>query len=210
MRLRKKPNLYKRMERCAHLLIADPAAFCGHWLREYRYKDIHIELGCGMGRFTTEIAKSEPDIFFVALEKTADAMIVAVERAADMEIDNVRFMNAYADNLMDYFASDEVSRIYINFCDPWPSNRHIKRRLTNPLFLDIYKQILRPGGEIYLKTDNVPLFEYSNKELGRAGFTVKEAVYDLHKDGRGGIMTDYELKFHSRGVAICFARAVRE
>ena len=210
MRLRKKPNLDKRMERCSHLLAGDPISLRGHWLDEYKYETLCVELGCGMGRFTVETAKAEQGVFFVAIEKIADAMIVALERALDGEITNARFINADADNLADYFAPDEISRIYINFCDPWPTNRHAKRRLTNPRFLEIYSQILCSGGELQFKTDNIPLFDYSVREFERAGLILAETVRDLHKEAPTGIMTDYESKFHSRGVPICFARAVRK
>ena len=196
------------MERCAHLLEETPDSLRGRWLEKYGYERLYIELGCGMGRFTVETAKAEPDVLIAAIEKTADAMIVAIERAVDEEISNIRFINAYADNLTDYFMAGEVSGIYINFCDPWPANRHAKRRLTNPRFLEMYKQILSSGGELRFKTDNIPLFEYSLREFERSGFTIEEAVRDLHKDAPTGIMTDYEAKFHSRGMPICFTRVM--
>ena len=207
MRLRRKKNLAARIKRCAHLIAAEPEAFRGRWLEEFGYEELHVELGCGKGRFTVETAKSQPGILFAALEKLADAMIVALERADAEGIMNLRYINAYADYLTDYFAPGEVSRIYINFCDPWPSNRHAKRRLTSRRFLEIYKQILRPGGELLFKTDNLPLFEFTLREFERYGFKTSEVAYDLHKDGPVGVMTDYELKFYTKGLPIYRARS---
>ena len=190
------------MEKCAHLLAAAPEEFRGRWLERFGYSGLHVELGCGKGRFTVETAKVSQEVLFVALEKSADAMITALERAAAAELQNIRFANAFADNLTDYFAPDEISRIYINFCDPWPSNGHAKRRLTYRLFLERYKQALRPGGDIQFKTDNLPLFEFSLHEFSLCGFTPSEVIYDLHKNGPAGVMTDYELKFYNQGSAI--------
>ena len=207
MRLRRKRNLAARMEKCAHLIINKPEALRGQWLGAFGYGHLHIELGCGRGRFTAETAKAEPDALLVALEKSADAMIIAVERADAEGIRNLRFVNALADNLPDYFAPGEVSRIYINFCDPWPSHRHAKRRLSGGRFLAMYKQALCPGGEIRLKTDNLALFEYSLDEFERCGFELTEITKDLHKNGAVGIMTDYEQKFHDMGMPIYYACA---
>ena len=104
--------------------------------------------------------------------------------------------------LPDYFAPDEVDRVYINFCDPWPSNRHAKRRLTHRDFLNIYRQVLRTGGEIHFKTDNRPLFEFSLLEFPRAGYALSEVTRNLHENGPQGVMTDYEAKFFAQGLPI--------
>ena len=208
MRLRKKPNLAARMEKCAHLLIAEPEPLRGRWLHEFQYDELHIELGCGKGRFTVETAKAAPGVFIAALEKSASAMISAVERADGEGLRNLRFINAFAENLTEYFAQGEASRIYINFCDPWPANRHAKRRLTHRRFLELYAQILCPGGEIHFKTDNHMLFDFSLREFENCGFRSVDVTYDLHKDGASGVMTDYEMKYHSQGLPIarCVAR----
>ena len=203
MRMRKKPNLDARMGRCAHLLVANPEEYRGRWLSEFGADDeLHVELGCGKGLFTVETANAAPGALIAALEKSADAMIIGMERAAASELRNIRFINAYADDIMRFFAPGEVARFYINFCDPWPSNKHSKRRLTNRRFLELYAQMLRPGGEIRFKTDNLPLFEFSLGEFGHSGFEALELIRDLHKDGPVGVMTDYELKFHALGMPI--------
>ena len=202
MRMRRKPKLEMRIENCAHLLINDPQKLRGCWLNEFNFKELHIEIGCGKGSFTAITAKRDPGILLVALEKTANVIVVALERTAHEELRNVRYINAFADGILQFFAKCEVSRIYINFCDPWPANRHVKRRLTGQYFLDLYKQVLKPGGEIHFKTDNMPLFEFSLREFERCGFAVTEVVRDLHKHGIVGVMTDYEAKFHGQGKPI--------
>lgn len=206
MRMRRKPNLEPRMERCADLMVAPPGALRGQWLGEGPYGELHIEIGCGKGRFTVETAKTEQGVLVAALEKSANAMVIALERAKAEGLRNVRFLNALADNLPEYFAPGEAARIYINFCDPWPSNRHAKRRLTSGGFADRYKAVLRPGGEVHFKTDNLPLFEYSLREFPKHGFAAAEIARDLHKNGPSGVMTDYELKFHAQGLPIYKAR----
>ena len=208
MRMRKKPNLDKRLERCAHLLVAEPGLFRGVWRSGSGYAALHVELGCGKGRFTAGAAIAEGGVLLVALEKSADAMVTAVERAAAEGVRNVRFVNAYADRLLDFFAPGEVSRIFINFCDPWPANRHAKRRLTGRRFLELYAQVLCPGGDVLFKTDNLALFEFSLREFEFMGFEAAEVVRDLHRGGPVGVMTDYELKFHSLGAPIYMCRVV--
>jgi len=200
--MRRKPNLDSRIEKCAHLLVARPEALRGQWLREFGRDELFIEIGCGKGRFTAEAAKASPGALFAAFEKTANVMVIALERAEREGLRNVRFVNAYAEGLAECFAPGEASRIYLNFCDPWPSNRHAKRRLTAPGFLEKYSQILRPGGEIRLKTDNLPFFEFSLREFQRCGFALSGEIRDLHKNGPVGAMTDYELKFYGQGLPI--------
>ena len=202
MRMRRKPNLTARLEKCGHMLINDPTSFRGRWLGEFQYNELHIELGCGKGRFTVESAMLSPDKLFLALEKNANVLVVALESAEREGVQNVRFINAMADYLTDFFAPGEVSCIYLNFSDPWPSHRHEKRRLTAQSFLELYRQVLRPGGEIYFKTDNLLLFEFSLLEFERMGFEIVEETRDLHKNGPVGVMTDYEQKFHEQGMAI--------
>ena len=209
MRLRKKRNLSERMERCARLLVTTPQALKGRWLDMFtdpatdgKYSFLHIELGCGKGRFAAETAKSSPDVLIAAIERLDGVIIAALERAEAEGLENARYINALADNLADYFAPGEVSRIYINFCDPWPLSRHEKRRLTSRRFLDIYKVILCPGGQLRLKTDNLMFFEFSLLELEACGFEPTEVIRDLHKNGTVGIMTEYEQKFHAKGMPI--------
>ena len=209
MRMRKKPNLVPRIERCGAVFISEPEPYRGVWLKSFpEYRDVYLEIGCGKGRFTAETAVSMPDTLLVAVERVADAMIIGMERAVREEISNVRFIKADASNLTELFGDGELGRIYINFCDPWPGNRHGKRRLTAEGFLDIYKRLLCPGGEIHFKTDNVPLFEFSLSSFRSAGFELFDVTRNLHQNGPVGVMTDYEQKFYSQNIAInrCVAR----
>jgi len=204
MRMRKKKNLIPRMDRCAPCHVRDGFALKGRWREALMpgAREVHVELGCGKGRFTAGTAAEHPDVLFIAIEKVPDALVVAMERAMDLGLKNVFFVVGDAALLPDYFAPDEVDRVYINFCDPWPSNRHAKRRLTHRDFLNIYRQVLRTGGEIHFKTDNRPLFEFSLLEFPRAGYALSEATRNLHENGPRGVMTDYEAKFFAQGLPI--------
>ena len=113
-----------------------------------------------------------------------------------------RFIDANANILPEFFAPGEVDRIYINFCDPWPTKRHAKRRLTHGNFLKLYRKVLKDGGQIHFKTDNAPLFAWSVEEIPQFGFTLSEVTDDLHANGAVGVMTDYEAKFHELGTPI--------
>ena len=203
MRMRKKKNLIPRMERCGDRLIRDPYDRRGHW-RDLmpQAKEVWLELGCGKGRFTAGTAAAAPDVLYLAVEMVPDAMVVAMERCVSAGLTNTFFVDANADQLPAFFAPGEVDRIYINFCDPWPSNRHAKRRLTHPDFLLRYRQVLAEAGEIHFKTDNRDLFEWSLFQFPRVGFGVSEVTRDLHADGIHGVMTDYEEKFHNLGTPI--------
>ena len=204
MRMRKKKNLIPRMERCGDRLIREPYSMPGKW-RELmpQARELRLELGCGKGRFTAGTAAAEPDVLFIAVERVPDAMVMAMERCAAQGLTNVFFIDANADQLPLFFAPGEADRIYINFCDPWPSNRHAKRRLTHGNFLRLYRQVLKMGGQIHFKTDNQDLFTFSVEELPLFGFELSEVTRDLHANGPVGVMTDYEAKFHEQGLPIC-------
>ena len=203
MRMRKKPNLGVRMERCARFLIDTPEEHQGRW-RELKAdaSAVWLELGCGKGRFTSEMAERNPDVLYLAVERVPDAMIVAMERCDAKGLTNVFFVDGDAARLRDYFAPGEVDRLFINFCDPWPSNRHAKRRLTHRDFLVLYRGILKDGGQIHFKTDNHDLFEYSLFQFPKAGYTLSEVTRNLHEHGVQGVMTDYEEKFYNLGTPI--------
>jgi len=203
MRMRKKPNLIPRMEKCAETQIKNPEDYRGKWLAETgEYSGVFVELGCGKGRFTVGTAKTVPDKLIVAIERVPDAMVIGMERAVAEEIKNVRFIDCDAAKLPEIFEKGEIERMYINFCDPWPGKKRAKRRLTSDRFLAVYKQVLLPGSQIHFKTDNVDLFEYSLEQFAECGFELSEVTRDLHGNGPNGIMTDYEAKFHEQGVKI--------
>lgn len=207
MRMRKKKNLILRMERCSRVLLSTPTSAAeqkGCWIETLmpQARALHVELGCGKGKFTCETAAQNPDVLFIAIERVPDAMVVAMETAVAMGLTNVFFLDDDAARLPLLFAEDEVDRIYINFCDPWPGQHHAKRRLTSESFLKVYRQVLRDGGEIHFKTDNHDLFEWSLFQFPKAGFALSEVTRDLHADGICGVMTGYEEKFHALGTPI--------
>ena len=179
--MRKKPNLVPRWERCAGLLENTPETHRGRWLEDFPGHDrLCLELGCGKGRFTAGMAAEEPGALLCAVEKVPDAMVVAMERVRDAGLTNVRFLDRDAVLLPEFFAPGEVSRIYINFPDPWPKKKQFKRRLTAPGFQKLYFDLLPPGGEVWLKTDNVPLFEWSLEQFQNCGWELREPPRARH------------------------------
>ena len=203
MRMRKKPNLIPRMERCSAIQIKEPETLRGKWLESFPgHRELHLEIGCGKGRFTADTAEQNPDVFLAAIEKVLDAMVVGMERVTDRSLTNVRFLDRDARELLSFFAPSEVSRIYINFPDPWKKSGQKKRRLTYAGFLAIYANLLPVGGEIWFKSDNDPLFEWSLEQFQSEGWTLREVTRDLHANGPVGVMTDYEAKFYDQGVTI--------
>lgn len=208
MRMRKRPNLEPRMKKCEEFLINSSESLKGTWrtaageMTGAEARQIFLELGCGKGRFTVDTAGSLPDVFYIALEKVPDAMIIAMERTAERKLKNLRFINGDAAKLNEIFAPGEVDRIYINFCDPWPKSRDAKFRLTSPGFLRIYASILPVGGQIHFKTDNLPLFQWSMEQMSKEGWELSEVTNDLHGQGWTGFMTDYEAKFSAQGIKI--------
>ena len=203
MRMRKKPNLIPRMERCARFLIREPSSYRGHW-RQLKpdAKEIRLEIGCGKGRFSAETAQRNPDVLYIALERVPDAMVIAMERSMEKGLDNIFFIDGDAAKLRDYFAPGEVDLLYINFCDPWPGLKHARRRLTHEQFLILYRGVLKDGGQIHFKSDNHDLFEWSLFQFPKAGFILSEVTRDLHGQGINGVMTDYEEKFYQMGTPI--------
>lgn len=210
MRMRKKPNLIPRMERCAALQDMQPQQLRGRWLQQYPGFDaLRLELGCGKGRFTADMAEQNPETLLVAVEKVRDAMVVAMERVLERGLENVRFLDMDAVHVTEAFTPGEVSRIYINFPDPWLKTKQYKRRLTAPSFLRLYAAVLPAGGAVEFKTDNAALFEWSLEQFEAEGWTLASVTHDRHANGPVGVMTDYEAKFHEQGVKICHCLAVR-
>ena len=203
MRIRKKPNLIPRMERCAALRIAAPEEKKGAW-RSLKpdATALWVEVGCGKGKFTAETAAANPDVLLVAVERCREAMVVAMEKARDMGLTNVFYIDMDVEKIEEIFAPGEIDRLFINFPDPWPRKKNAKRRLTHRGFLDKYCRVIKEGGEIHYKTDNAPLFEFSVEEFAACGLEVKNLTRNLHENGIVGIMTGYEEKFHGLGTPI--------
>lgn len=213
MRMRKKKNLQPRMGRCRPCFVGAPDEMKGEWGKLMpKATAIHLELGCGKGRFTYETAAAHPDVLFVAIERVPDAMVIAMERVLEVGLGNVFFIDGDVDNLEEYFAGGEVDRIYINFCDPWPRNKHAARRLTHETYLNMYRKLLHEEGDIHFKTDNMDLFDFSLTQFPKAGFSLEKVSRNLHKDGIYGVMTDYEEKFYCQGMPIyrCVGVASKE
>ncbi len=203
MRMRKMRNLDSRMERCADYRILRPAEHKGAW-RSLKpdAAALWVEVGCGKGKFTAETARANPDVLLIAVERCREAMVVAMEKAREMNLTNVFYIDMDVANMLDIFETAEIDRLFINFPDPWPRKKNAKRRLTYRTFLEKYCQVVRQGGELHYKTDNAPLFEFSVEEFACCGLEVKNLTRDLHKDGIVGIMTGYEEKFHGLGTPI--------
>jgi len=207
MRLRNVPGSREFIEANKYA-IKDPESYYGKW-RELFNKDItaklHIEIGMGKGKFIQQMAATNPDISYVGIEKFSSVLIRALEKRPELETDNLYFLRFDAENITSIFSEGEVDRIYLNFSDPWPKDRHAKRRLTSVQFLERYKSILSPEGEIMFKTDNKVLFDFSLEQAKLANWNIVDYTYDLHNSpmNEGNIMTEYEERFSSMGTPIC-------
>ena len=203
MRMRRMRNLEPRMEKCAAYRIAEPEAMKGNWrsLKEDAAA-LWVEVGCGKGKFTAETAAANPDVLLIAVERCREAMVVAMEKAMNMGLKNVFFIDMDVAKIEEIFESGEMDRLFINFPDPWPRKKNAKRRLTHRSFLDKYCRTVKEGGEIHFKTANAPLFEYSVEEFAACGLQVNNLTRNLHENGIVGIMTGYEEKFHALGTPI--------
>lgn len=204
MRMRKKKNCAERMERCTEVWIKNPQDYKGSWCNLFGNNNpIHIEIGCGKGRFITETAKVNPDINYIAIEKVEDVIVMAMEKATEAELKNVVFVDMDAEKIEEVFEKGEIQRIYLNFSDPWKKNKQAKRRLTHKNFLDKYKLVLNAGDYIYFKTDNRALFEFSLNSFAEEDFKMKNISLDLHNSKfEGNIMTEYEQRFAEQGMPI--------
>ena len=167
---------------------------------------IHIEIGMGKGRFLHTLAKSNPQINYVGIEKYSSVLLRAIQKMETDPLPNLRFIRMDAEEISEVFAEEEIDRIYLNFSDPWPKDRHAKRRLPSREFLKRYDTFLKKDGILEFKTDNRPLFDFAVEELPFAGWEAIVITYDLHHDEelvKGNIMTEYEEKFSAMGNPIC-------
>ena len=215
MRLRNIPRAEGTIQ--AHrAVIKRPEAQRGCWRQVFGNKHpVRIEVGTGKGRFILNMAKENPDINFVGIERYSSVLLRAVEMYDTDEfkdLQNVRFICIDARRIEEVFGHDEVERIYLNFSDPWPKARHAKRRLTSVEFLERYEKVLMPFGRLEFKTDNTELFNFSLEQMKEAGWTLQCFTYDLHHNeemNQGNIMTEYEEKFSQKGNPINKLIAVR-
>ena len=203
MRMRNKPWADDFLK--SHPQIVDVDLNQQYKMAEWFEKDqpIHIEVGTGMGRFITEMARRHPEINYVAIERDKNVMVRVLEKVKELELENIKLINQDAKLLTEYFVENEVSRIYLNFSDPWPKTRNTKRRLTFSSFLEIYRHILKKDGQIHFKTDNQGLFEYSLESMSAFGMTFDLINLNLHEnEPEENIRTEYEDKFSNRGFRI--------
>lgn len=184
----------------------------GNWAEEFgNNHPIYIEVGMGKGKFIVEMAKQNPQMNYIGIEKYSSVLVRAVEKLDDFEQDNLRLIRMDAENIEDVFDKEEVAGIYLNFSDPWPKDRHAKRRLTSTRFLERYNQILAADGRVIFKTDNRELFYFSLEQVKEAGWILENYTYDLHHSEymEGNVMTEYEEKFSAKGNPICRLCAYR-
>ena len=191
------------------LVIHEEKEFAGKWKQEIFGNDhpLYIEIGMGKGKFITTLAKNNPDINYIGIEKYSSTLIRGVQKveAEENPMDNIRFIRMDAEEIAEVFGKEEIDRIYLNFSDPWPKDRHAKRRLENRLFLRKYHEILIPGGRIEFKTDNTDLFDFAVAELEGEPWKVIAVTRNLHADpalNEGNVMTEYEEKFSAMGNPI--------
>ena len=192
--------------------IQEPEQKKGKWAEVFgNDHPIHIEVGMGKGQFIIEMAKRNPEINYIGIEKYSSVLVRAVETLEDFEQNNLRLIRMDAENIEEVFDKDEVDRIYLNFSDPWPKDRHAKRRLTSTRFLERYNNILTPEGRVMFKTDNKDLFDFSLEQVEEAGWILENHTYDLHHSeyNEGNVMTEYEEKFSAKGNPICRLVAYR-
>lgn len=185
--------------------VNNPEELKGAWRKHFGNDNpIHLEIGTGKGRFLTTLATNNPEINYVGIEKYSSVLIRALEKQEELKLSNLIFIRMDAENVTDIFDTEEVDKIYLNFSDPWPKDRHAKRRLTSRQFLGRYNQFLKKDGVVEFKTDNRDLFDFSVEESKEAGWNMKAITYDLHNSemNEGNVMTEYEIRFSSEGVPI--------
>ena len=187
--------------------IKNPEEQKGHWQDCFETaQPLHIEIGMGKGRFIMDMAALHPDINYIGIERYSSVLLRALQKMEQNPLPNIKFICMDAADVAEVFAKDEVDRIYSNFSDPWPKDRHAKRRLPSRQFLARYDVILKKEGTLEFKTDNRPLFDFAVEELEPAGWQAQVITYDLHSDPalmESNVMTEYEEKFSSIGNPIC-------
>lgn len=205
MRLRNVKGSRDVMEESEYVF-ADPTDTAGTWHDIFgNANPVHIEIGMGKGMFITTLASLNPRINYIGIEKYSSVLVRGVEKQNTLKLPNLKFIRMDAENITSVFSPGEVDRIYLNFSDPWPKDRHAKRRLTSVQYFERYNIILKKDGEVHFKTDNRPLFDFSLEEVVNAGWKLKAHTFDLHHDpvlNEGNVMTEYEAKFSAMGNPI--------
>ncbi len=205
MRLRNIPGAREQML-VNPFIVQDPDRLRGIWNTEFgNDRPIRVEIGMGKGRFLLTLAQQNPDINYIGIEKYSSVLLRALTAQETLQLPNLRLLRYDAETIDQLFGEGEVDRIYLNFSDPWPKDRHAKRRLTSNRFLARYEKILAPDGRVEFKTDNVDLFDFSLEEAENNGWTILINTRDLHNSpySENNVMTEYEERFSSQGNPIC-------
>lgn len=206
MRLR---NVSGSREKIAEskFVVGNPESIKGKWAEEIfgNSNPIRLEIGMGKGKFLMALAKQNPQINYIGIEKYSSVLIRAIEKQEEEQLPNVKFLRFDAEYLCDIFEKGEIDRIYLNFSDPWPKDRHAKRRLPSRQFLARYAEVLKEDGIVEFKTDNRALFDFALEEYVEAGWEMVAHTFDLHNNEEmvaGNVMTEYEEKFSAAGNPI--------
>ena len=208
MRLRNLKNKDDLILNCGYL-VSNPQKYKGNWNKVFGNSNpIHIEIGMGKGSFIKNMALAFPNINFIGIEKFDGVVARAINNINENIPNNLRIIKMDAIDVKDVF-DKEIDTIYLNFSDPWPKKRQIKRRLTSPLFLDAYEGIFKHNKIIIMKTDNIDLYAYSICSLSEYGYVIKDASLDLHSREEFNVMTEYEKKFSADGIKINYLKAVK-
>ena len=205
MRLRHIPGAEEAIASSPYV-IQQPAEYRGRFHELFgNHNPIRIEVGMGKGRFIMEMAARNPQVNFIGIERYSGVLLRALQKRAELELPNIFFMCVDAKELAEIFEPGEIEKIYLNFSDPWPKDRHAKRRLTSPDFMKVYDQVLCGDGTVEFKTDNQGLFAYSLEAIPEAGWRIDAFTEDLHHSpmAEGNVMTEYEMKFSAMGNPIC-------
>ena len=206
MRLRNIPGA-RDMIAASPWVVQKPEDHCGQW-KSFFGDDhpLHLEIGTGKGRFIMQLAQEHPEINYIGIEKYSSVLLRCLEKQEELQLKNLIFIRGDAELINTYFSEGEIDKIYLNFSDPWPKERHARRRLPSSEYLRRYDRILVQGGVIEFKTDNRGLFDFAVEEVSQCAFEIAKITYDLHNDpvmSVGNIMTEYEEKFSKKGNKIC-------
>lgn len=211
MRLRHVKGAEEMIE-TSEFIEKNPEQWKERWKEFFQNENpIHLEIGTGKGRFITTLAQQNPNINYIGIEKFSSVLVRALEKQQENPLPNLIFLREDAQRITEFFGKGEVSRIYLNFSDPWPKDRHAKRRLTSIEYLKRYDEILKVDGDVQFKTDNLPLFTFSLEQIEEAGWKIVDKTLDLKhsKIAEGNVMTEYEERFSEKGNPICKLIAVR-
>lgn len=209
MRLRNVKNAREILENSKYF-IKDHKNYKGNFKKVFNNdNEIRIEIGMGKGTFITTLAKENPDINFIGIEKYESVLVRGIQKVNEMDLPNLRMICCDAKELNEVF-DHEINTIYLNFSDPWPKKRHSDRRLTSHIFLKVYDDIFKDKKTIIQKTDNIILFAYSISSLSTYGYTLNKVSLDLHNEDIKNIKTEYEDKFSSQGYKINYLEATKD